>query len=211
MISRLQLITIGERAQEHFCCADEALDWGAKWIQLRLKGEDDGSWCEGAKKIVARCRQQGATLIINDHIWLAREVGAHGVHLGQGDAGIAEARAELGSAAIVGISTNSAAEIQEAAAGGANYVGLGPFRATSTKQNLRPILGAEGIAEIFEDLRMHKITLPVVVIGGIQVADVLRVRELGAHGVAVAGAVFDAQNRSAAWGSFCRKLEGVAV
>lgn len=208
MIAKLQLITIGNCPIEHLTRAKMALNFGASWIQLRLKGNDDGSWRDVAGAVSDCCKEHGATLIVNDHVWLAREVGAHGVHLGQSDSSVAQARKILGKGALIGVSTNSAMEIRAAAHDGADYVGLGPFRPTKTKENIRKILGTKGIAEICSDLQSDHIEIPIIVIGGILASDVPLIRELGAHGVAVASAVFGALDAGKAVKEFSRELEG---
>src|SRR5579863_5554221 len=98
---------------------------GARIMQLRLKDACSRDFLATARAIVALCRERGAVLIVNDRADIARLAGADGVHVGQHDLPLADARAIMGSAAIVGVSTHSVDQARIAAAGGADYIGFG--------------------------------------------------------------------------------------
>lgn len=135
------------------------------------------------------CRRAGATFIIDDCVDLVSAVGADGVHLGKNDMPVAQARRVLGPGVIIGATANTFDDIVRAAEAGADYIGLGPLRFTTTKKNLSPVLGYEGYADILGRCRRAGITLPVVAIGGITVDDLAPLRLAGAAGVAVSGSI----------------------
>lgn len=160
---------------------------GARWIQLRLKQVDAATWLATAREVVSICRSHGAVSIINDNVDVALAVGADGVHLGKLDLGWKEARARLGPDRILGGTVNDAGDVARVkAAGCLDYVGVGPLRFTTTKQKLAPVLGVAGIRELVAQLD----GLPAWAIGGVVADDLPALREAGAAGVAVTGALF---------------------
>ncbi|MBF9222938.1 thiamine phosphate synthase [Hymenobacter ruricola] len=169
--------------------AELACQGGVRWVQLRVKNQPDAIWKQLALDTQAVCRRYGATLLINDNPRLAQEIGADGVHVGANDMPPAEAREMLGPNFVIGGTANTFADVQRLAAAGVDYVGLGPFRFTSTKENLSPILGLAGYAEIMRQCRAVGITVPVIGIGGITLGDVESLLATGLHGVAVSGAI----------------------
>lgn len=166
-----------------------AAERGLDWIQLRLKDTPYADWKKAALATQAVCRDYNATLIINDNPHLAQDIGADGVHLGKQDMPPAEARALLGPEFIIGGTANTFADIERLAAAGVDYIGLGPFRFTTTKQNLSPVLGLAGYADLLAQCRAAAITIPLIGIGGITLPDVAPLLGLGLHGVAVASAI----------------------
>ena len=114
-----------------------ALEGGCKWVQLRMKGATDDEVRPIACEALGLCRQAGATFIIDDRVALVKELGADGVHLGTNDMPIAEARRVLGPNYIIGGTANTFADIVAHHEASANYIGCGPFRFTTTKDNLR--------------------------------------------------------------------------
>lgn len=123
-------------------------------------------------------------LIINDRCDLAKAIGADGLHLGQDDLPVNEARTQLGAEAIIGLSTHNLIQVQEASTRGADYIGFGPIFPTSTKHHHEPPVGIEGL----RDIRRHT-TLPLFAIGGITQPSVASLYEAGADGIAVASAL----------------------
>ena len=123
-------------------------------------------------------------LIVNDRCDLAEAVGADGVHLGQDDLPVGEARKQLGNDAIIGLSTHTQMQVVAAAAQGADYIGFGPIFPTSTKRHHDTPVGIEGLRGI----RQHT-TLPVFAIGGITHSSVASLYKAGADGIAVASAL----------------------
>ena len=202
-ISTLHYITTNPEAAELAC------QGGVRWVQLRVKNQPHAAWKQLALDTQAVCRRHGAVLLINDNPRLAQEIGAEGVHVGQDDMPPAEARAMLGAKFIVGGTANTFADVQRLAAAGVDYVGLGPFRFTPTKEKLSPILGLAGYAEIIRRCQEARITLPVVGIGGITLADVEALSATGLHGVAVSGAIGGASNPSEAARLFIKQLSAV--
>lgn len=160
---------------------------GAKWVQLRCKGATDSEVEKVARACLPLCRSHGARLIINDRIELARRIGADGVHLGKLDMPWAEARALVGDDFIIGGTVNSVADAEVAVASGAlDYVGVGPYRYTTTKQKLASVLSLDQWQEIVSVLG----PLPSYGIGGIQVGDLAHLRSLGLSGIAVCSGLF---------------------
>ena len=142
------------------------------------------------------CRRPGAVILVDDNVELARVCGT-GVHLGKNDMPPGEARRILGPEAIIGSTCNTAADIEAVQREGvSDYIGLGPFRFTSTKKNLSPVLGVEGYRTLCAGCSPRR--LPIVAIGGITPADVAALREAGADGIAVSGVIAHAADPVAA-------------
>lgn len=160
---------------------------GARWIQFRHKGASLESWTNVAREVVAVCRLHGAVCIINDSVDVALASGADGVHLGSRDEDWSVARRRLGRSLLLGGTVNNADDAARAInAGCLDYVGIGPWRFTSTKKDLSPVLGEPGVRLLLAMLD----GLPAWVIGGIEPADLPAVRATGAAGVAVASGLF---------------------
>lgn len=195
MISNLHYISQQTAAMGHTENIQAACDAGCDWIQLRIKHaapEDIMPIALAAKKI---CEQYKARLIINDYPHIAKAVAAYGVHVGKNDMTVAAAREITGPGFIIGGTANTLADILQHVKDDASYVGLGPYRFTTTKQNLSPILGLEGIARIIQQLKEQGIGIPVVAIGGILADDIPALQAAGVHGVAVSGLITQAVNR----------------
>ncbi len=188
----LQFITHATTASGHVEAARMALEGGARWIQLRMKEASEAEVRDAALAVQALCRHYGATFVIDDRVELARLVGADGVHLGLHDMPIAEARRFLGPRFIIGGTANTICHVRLHAAAGADYIGLGPYRFTTTKQNLSPILGAEGCRHIVTAVRAEGIRLPLIAIGGITAEDIPIIYNTGVDGIAVSGTVLRA-------------------
>ncbi len=180
-----------------------ALEGGCRWIQLRMKDVDDATFCRIALQARKLCRQHGARLILDDRVHLVNDVGADGVHLGICDMPIGEARRLLGTQHIIGATANTLDQALAAAAAGADYLGCGPFRFTTTKEKLAPLLGLEGYRHIIAGLHGYGIDIPVVAIGGIRADDVSDILSTGVQGIAVSSAVTGAGNPAEA---MCRLL-----
>lgn len=175
--------------------AQKALAGGCRWVQMRLKGEprpDDLSPLECATALKALCATYKAKLIIDDNVELAHEIHADGVHLGRNDMPIAEARRRLGANYLIGGTANTADDIRRIAAEGADYIGCGPFRFTTTKQNLAPSLGIEGYVRLLSAMRREGIRLPLIAIGGVTERDVRPLLDAGVDGIAVSGTILNA-------------------
>ncbi len=173
----------------------DALRGGCRWVQLRMKEASDSEFAEMATKILPICRSYGATLIIDDRVHLVSDIGADGVHLGKKDMPVAEARALLGPTKIIGATANTEDDVMAAFSSGADYIGLGPYRFTTTKKGLSPILGLDGYRRIMAYCRANGITIPVAAIGGIGLDDLEALRETGVDGVAVSGLIMNAHDK----------------
>lgn len=125
---------------------------------------------------------------------MAKEIEADGVHLGKKDMPINLARQILGQGMIIGATANKFEDIIIAKQMGADYIGLGPFRFTRTKKELSPIIGIEGYMEIMKQVRQSEIKIPVVAIGGISKEDVPALMNTGINGVAISGAILQAED-----------------
>jgi len=162
---------------------------GGKWVQLRLKDTDIETWINIGADVKAICHEYGAKFIVNDHVEFAFRVNADGVHLGKEDMAPEKARQLLGEGKIIGGTANCAEEVLELYKKGVDYVGLGPFRHTTTKQKLSPTLGLEGFQDTMNVLNAHEITLPVFGIGGIEPSDIEELAATGIHGVVVSSSL----------------------
>lgn len=180
----LQFISDGDMGT-----AEAFLQGGGRWIQLRMKETPPEEIVRRGREMLALCRKYGAVLIVNDHPALAATTGADGVHLGQSDMPPAEARRIVGEGAIIGSTANTFGQIAERNDLQTDYIGLGPFRYTTTKRNLAPLLGTEGYRDILARMRGADIGLPVVAIGGIETGDVPAILSTGVTGIALSGAV----------------------
>lgn len=173
-----------------------ALEGGCRWVQLRMKGLATDGKALSAKDIALEaqtlCRKHGATFIIDDDVELVREIGADGVHLGKNDMPISEARHLLGPQYIIGGTANTFEDVKAHYEAGADYIGLGPFRFTTTKKGLSPTLGLEGYRNILCKMREAGIDIPVVAIGGITRDDVPQLMLTGIAGIAVSGVILNA-------------------
>ena len=171
-----------------------ALQGGCRWIQLRMKDATDDEVRPVAIEAQKLCKQYGATFIIDDRVALVKELQADGVHLGKNDMPIAEARRILGPDYIIGGTANTIWDVKAHYAAGADYIGCGPFRFTTTKQKLSPVLGLDGYRRIIIEMRAAHIDIPIVAIGGITKDDIPAILATGITGIALSGTVLRAAN-----------------
>lgn len=169
-----------------------ALEGGCRWIQLRMKDHTTDQMRPVAQEVLRMCREAGATFVIDDNVALVKELHADGVHLGKNDMPIDQARALLGPDCIIGGTANTFDDILAHHRNGADYIGCGPFRFTTTKQRLSPVLGLEGYRQIVRQMQEAGITLPVVAIGGITADDIPAILATGIQGIALSGTVLRA-------------------
>lgn len=169
-----------------------ALEGGCRWIQLRMKDAPAEEIIACAEEVLPLCRRHGAKFLLDDHVELARQLGADGVHLGKNDMPVDEARKILGPDIIIGGTANTIEDIIRLHKQGADYIGCGPFRFTTTKKNLSPILGLDGYKSIVLKMKELGIDLPIVAIGGITVEDIPAVMGTGVSGIALSGAILGA-------------------
>lgn len=191
----LQFIThTNERFQDEAMGALQALRGGCRWIQLRMKGASEHELIAMGRRIRQLCTEYGATFIIDDHVELVAVTGADGVHLGKNDMPVEQARKILGSHKIIGATANTFEDIENAVSAGADYIGLGPFRFTTTKEKLSPTLGLDGYLQIMNRCREAGIDKDVVAIGGITASDMHELMQTGISGVAISGAILNASD-----------------
>ncbi len=175
-----------------------ALEGGCRGIQLRMKEATAEERRTVALQAQRMCQEMPAIFIIDDDVERARAIHAEGVHLGKADMPRREARRLLGADAIIGGTANTIADVLDHWQAGADYVGCGPFRFTTTKKALSPILGLEGYRGIVAQMQHlppranGRSTLPMVAIGGITAADIPDILATGIGGIALSGAVLQA-------------------
>ncbi len=147
------------------------------------------NFIETASAINDNCKKVGATFIVNDRVDAAIAVGADGVHLGQDDFPLCEARRLLGMDKIIGVSTHSMEEALSAESGGADYIGFGPVFQTDTKKDA---LDPRGLSEL-NGIARH-ISIPVIAIGGINMDNLQSMIDSRVDGVAIISAVAGSEN-----------------
>lgn len=195
-IERLQYISQGEHSQAHLEAVISTYESGCKWVQLRIKQATTQELLDIATQAKASSKQHSGTFIINDFPAIAKAVKADGVHLGLMDMAHEQARSTLGETFIIGGTANTIDDIRKYVAEGAvDYVGLGPFRFTTTKQKLSPTLGVEGYQYIMDLCRAENINIPIVAIGGIELEDVPIIMSTGVYGIAVSGLITKAAKK----------------
>lgn len=190
----LQFITHENDRYGYFDSAMLALQGGCKWIQLRMKHAPLDEVREVALKLKEECIKHEAILVIDDYVELAVEVEADGVHLGKCDMPPSEARLSMGEKYIIGGTANTFQDIEALVKAKVDYIGLGPFRFTKTKEKLSPVLGKEGYADIMQKCRDKGYTVPIVAIGGITEEDIPEIIGCGVSGIAVSGTIINAED-----------------
>lgn len=169
---KLQFITHFTDTYSYLDSARMALEGGCRWVQLRMKHASDEETETVAVEVQKLCHTYGATFLIDDRVELVRKLKADGVHLGKNDMPIAEARKILGRDFLIGGTANTFDDVRAHYEAGADYIGCGPFRFTTTKEKLSPILGLEGYRSIVQQMKAEGIHLPIVAIGGITLDDI---------------------------------------
>lgn len=167
---------------------------GCKWVQLRMKDAEKEEIKEVARKAKEICKKNDVILVVDDYVDIAKELELDGVHLGKNDMPVDEARKLLGEEFIIGATANTFEDIEALRHTDIDYIGLGPFRFTSTKKNLSPVIGIDGYAEIMRRKAESSINLPIVAIGGICYDDINDIMDTGISGIAVSGSLINAKN-----------------
>ncbi len=183
----LQCITLDKPDLSHLDQVRELCEAGAKWIQLRMKDASESEVESVAREALSLCDDHGALLIINDYLEVAIKLGAGGVHLGKSDMDWKAARNLAGPDLVIGGTVNSLSDAREAlACRSLDYVGVGPYRHTTTKKNLAPVLEKKAFKELLQFLG----ELPKVVIGGVLPEDLPEIAAMETEGVAVSSGLF---------------------
>ncbi len=192
IMEKLQYISQGFTIQEQELNIRKALDNGIQWIQVRWKntpGKDFMKLCETSKKL---CTDHQTVCIINDHVQIAKEIDADGVHLGLKDMPVETARHILGEDKIIGGTANTFQDVLQRMLEPCDYIGLGPLRFTTTKEKLSPVLGFRGYQEIIQELKDKSLEIPkIFAIGGVIVNDIELLQQIGIYGIAVSGQITD--------------------
>jgi len=181
-----------------------ACEAGANWIQYRCLTKPDSELIGEIDKIAAVCDDWGTTLILTNHYHLLDKVDAQGVHIESFDANLANIRAIIGQEKTLGASATNIDRLTAVQnTGVVDYCGYGPFAHTDTKPNDKPLLGFQG----YRELQKHpEIELPVIAVGGIQLADADNLVQTGVYGIAVSAAINLAVNPAEALKAFYRKI-----
>ena len=190
MFSKLQYISKGINAAQHIKNIEEALQGGCRWIQLRMKNTEQSELIATASLVKEKCKEYYAILIINDYTDVAAKVKADGVHLGLQDMNVKKARLILGDK-IIGGTANTLEDVLSRVQEGCDYIGLGPYKFTLTKEKLSPVLGIEGYKYIMAALQKQNIDREIYAIGGITLSDVEQIMSTGVYGIAVSGLISD--------------------
>ena len=206
-ISRFQYITQDLVGKSHYELASRACIAGTDWVQLRVKNKSYNEWLDIALETKLVCTKHHAKLIINDSVIIAKAAKADGVHLGKTDMSPSEARKILGDNFIIGGTANSFEDIKYLVSERADYIGLGPYQYTTTKENLSPVIGLEGYGNIIEKCNAYGIKIPLIAIGGIKIEDIKLLIEKGLYGIAVSSAVNLAENSIDAIKRFKNKIK----
>lgn len=189
-MEKLQYISQGITREEQETNIRKVLDNGVKWIQVRWKNAPEKDFiklCEISKKL---CSDYRTVCIINDHVHIAREMDADGVHLGLNDMSVETARHLLGEDKIIGGTANTFQDVLQRMVEPCDYIGLGPLRFTTTKEQLSPVLGFRGYQNIVQELKEKSLGIPkIFAIGGVVLNDIELLQQIGIYGVAVSGQI----------------------
>ncbi|MFT5217641.1 MAG: thiamine-phosphate pyrophosphorylase [Glaciecola sp.] len=186
IIPKLHYISQGNSPKEHLDKIQNACTSGAGLVQLRLKNISEKKFFKiaaAAREITSHFQTR---LIINDYYKIAKEVKADGVHLGKTDSCPTVARKHLNTWQIIGATANTLQDCETLINKEVDYISLGPFRFTTTKDNLNPVLGLNGYTAIMEALKTET---PIIGVGGITTEDVTDILETGISGIAVSGEI----------------------
>ncbi|MCL1925144.1 MAG: thiamine phosphate synthase [Defluviitaleaceae bacterium] len=184
----LYLVTDENICEDLEKAVEEAIIGGVTIVQLREKNKSSRKFYEKAVKIREITKKYNTPLIINDRVDIAYAVEADGVHLGQDDLDIKEARKIMGNK-IIGISTNFVSQAIKAEKAGADYIGVGAVFKTNTKENSIHI-GIEGLKEIKEAVK-----IPIVAIGGINELNISEIKNIGVQGYAIVSAILAKEDK----------------
>jgi thiamine-phosphate pyrophosphorylase len=194
MLHKLHYISQGATPNEHIKNIESVLNAGIKLVQLRLKNILEEMYIDLGSKVKELCSNHQAVFIINDNVNVARSCNADAVHLGLNDMSVLEAR-ELFPNKIIGGTANTFDHIKQRCNENVEYIGLGPFRFTSTKEKLSPILGIEGYQTIIQKMRKENLSTPIYAIGGIELKDIESIINTGVYGIAVSGLLTHSNNK----------------
>jgi len=191
------LITSPERD-----CAASLAEAGVRLLQYRNKSASGRQYLESSRALAEALRPQGVSFFVNDRPDVAFLVGASGVHVGQDDLDVEQARRVVGNDKLVGVSTHNLEQFRQAAASSADYIAVGPVFNTSTKSNPDPVVGVDFIRKV------RSLTdKPIVAIGGITLDRAAATIEAGADSVAVISGILSAPNSAQRAREYIKTLE----
>jgi thiamine-phosphate pyrophosphorylase len=190
----LLFITHQTERYDYLQSVEIALAGGCRRVQLRMKGAAPPEVEKTGRRAKELCCRYGAELYIDDHVEVCKNIRAKGVHLGKTDMPPSEARKLLGNGFVIGGTANTFEDIQRLTGEGVDYIGLGPFRFTTTKENLSPVIGLSGYRKIMGQCREQGFRLPVFAIGGITPDDIPEILSAGVSGIALSSAILRAKN-----------------
>lgn len=167
---------------------------GMRWVQLRMKGASIEEFLQTGKIVKEICHKYNALFIINDNVEVARQLDADGIHLGKKDMNPLQARVILGENKIVGATCNTWEDILLRQEQRVDYIGLGPYTFTTTKEHLSPVLGLEGYQRLVKQMQENDIDIPVFAIGGITERDIPSLMKTGIQGIALSGLIKNSNN-----------------
>lgn len=185
-IPKLHYISQGHTAEEHIKNIRRACIAGATLVQLRLKSLPEKNLLKYAEEAREITLQFKTRLIINDYYKIAKATKADGIHLGKEDACAKVARNHLESWQIVGSTANTLDDCKKLLEKKPDYIGLGPFRFTKTKENLSPVLGLKAYSVILSALQS---STPIIAVGGITLKDTPGLINTGVYGIATSSAI----------------------
>lgn len=201
-IGRLHVITDTRPGRDPRATIAAALEAGAPVVQVRGKELTDRALYELTCDLVELCAHYGAACLVDDRVHVAMAAGAHGAHVGEHDVPVAAARKLLGEDAILGGTARDAATARQHVRDGATYLGAGPCYPTATKVGLPGPIGLDGLRAVTE-----AVPVPVIAVAGVTAGRVPELVDAGAHGVAVIGAISEADDPHAATEALLRALE----
>ena len=194
----LQFITNTESSVSPVEQVKGVIAGGCRWVQVRMKDASDEEVSRVIAEIKPLCLETETFLILDDRVELAQTLDVGGVHLGHLDMPPLKARNILGPAAVIGYTANKIEDVMSVKNVDIDYIGIGPYRQTTTKKNLAPILGAEGIGAICREMDRMELEFGRVAVGGIEMDDIPVLINSGVHGIAVSGALANAKDISKA-------------
>ena len=174
--------------KDFYSCIEEAIKGGVKIVQLREKNISTKDFYEKALKVKEICKNYGVLFIINDRLDIAQAVGADGVHLGQSDMPIEEARKILKDKFLIGATARNIEEAKKVELSGADYIGSGAIFGTSTKDNAKK-LEMEELKKIVASVK-----IPVFAIGGININNVGILKNIGLQGICAVSGILSEKN-----------------
>lgn len=201
-LGRLHVLTDTRDGRDAVAVVQAALSAGAPVVQVRCKDGTDRELHDLAERVARLCDQAGALCLVDDRVDIALAVGAGGTHLGAHDLPIAAARRVAGPDHVLGGTARDPHLARELVAAGADYLGVGPASATSTKSGLPEPLGVAAVGAV-----ATAVEVPVIAIGGVTVEHVPALLAAGVHGVAVVTAVSAAPDPAAATRALLAALE----